>query len=180
MEQAFPEAEVRDYEPLAAAMPNDEKDRHVAAAALRSGAQVIVTSNLDDFRDLPAGIEAQSPDEFLCNLFDLDPKGIVALLREQAGDLSRPPVSVEELLDRLARVAPDFVAAGSGARGGYGWEERAPAADRHVVFQSGSLPVQGRHRGPCLPPGDEEAHVPRPRSRLRRPEILVRTVRVES
>ena len=111
MEQAFPEAEVRGHEPLAPAMPNEEKDRHVAAAALKCGAQVIVTSNLKDFAELPAGIEAQLPDEFLCNLFDLDPAGFVALLREQAADLSRPPVTLEELLDRLGRAVPDFVAA---------------------------------------------------------------------
>jgi hypothetical protein len=30
-------------------MQNDEKDRHIAAAAVKAGAQVIVTSNLDDF-----------------------------------------------------------------------------------------------------------------------------------
>jgi len=32
-----------------------------------------VTNNLRDFVPLPEGIEAQSPDDFLCNLFDLDP-----------------------------------------------------------------------------------------------------------
>jgi hypothetical protein len=46
--------------------------------------QVIVTSNLADFHYLPEGIEAQSPDEFLCNLFDLDGAGLVELLRDQA------------------------------------------------------------------------------------------------
>ena len=46
---AFPEAIVRDHETLIDAMPNHHKDRHVAAAAVRIGAQVIVTSNLKDF-----------------------------------------------------------------------------------------------------------------------------------
>jgi hypothetical protein len=32
-----------------------------------------VTSNLRDFQTLPDGVEAQSPDEFLSNLFALDP-----------------------------------------------------------------------------------------------------------
>ncbi|HMA95495.1 MAG TPA: hypothetical protein VKP30_22555 [Polyangiaceae bacterium] len=41
----FPEADVTDYEPLIAAMQNDPKDRHVVAAAVKSGAQVIATSN---------------------------------------------------------------------------------------------------------------------------------------
>ncbi len=111
MEREFPEAEVADYESLVAAMTNDEKDRHVAAAALKGGAQVIVTSNLRDFAALPEGIEAQAPDHFLGNLFDLDADAFVALLREQTGDLRNPPVTFDELLARLARSAPDTVAA---------------------------------------------------------------------
>lgn len=87
MEANFPEADTRGFESLVLAMKNDEKDRHVAAAAVKAGAQVIVTANLDDFQLLPEGLEAQSPDEFLCNVFDLDPEAFVVLLREQANDL---------------------------------------------------------------------------------------------
>lgn len=68
MERAFPEALVTGFDGLIAAMPNQEKDRHVAAAAVRCGARVIVTINERDFRELPEGIEAQHPDEFLGNL----------------------------------------------------------------------------------------------------------------
>src|SRR5262249_58694488 len=99
------------YESLVSAMRNDAKDRHVAAAAVKAGAQVIVTANLKDFVPLPDGVEAQSPDEFLCNLFDLDPKSFLEMLQEHAADLANPPVSFEELLERLARAAPEFVAA---------------------------------------------------------------------
>jgi predicted nucleic acid-binding protein len=101
MATAFPEAMVTGHEPLIAAMENDEKDRHVAAAAIKAGAQVIVTSNLRDFRMLPDGIEAQSPDDCLCNLLDLDPPTMIALVREQAAALKRPPRSFDELLARL-------------------------------------------------------------------------------
>lgn len=111
MEREFPEADVIDYQHLIAAMKNHEKDRHVAAAAVKAGAQVIATSNLKDFAELPEGIEAQSPDIFLCNLWDLDPEGFVDLLREQAADLINPPMTVGELLFRLERVVPDLVAA---------------------------------------------------------------------
>jgi predicted nucleic acid-binding protein len=111
MEQAFPEAAVAGYEPLVATMRNEAKDRHVAAAALAAGAQVILTSNRKDFADLPGGIEAQSPDEFLCDLFDLDRDGFLKLLRDQAADLARPPITFDELLERLSRVVPVFVAA---------------------------------------------------------------------
>src|SRR5690348_13012236 len=44
MEKYFPEAEVTGYEPLIAAMRNDAKDRHVAAAAVKAGAQVVATA----------------------------------------------------------------------------------------------------------------------------------------
>jgi hypothetical protein len=117
MGREFPEAEVSGYEHLIAAMRNQEKDRHVAAAAVKAGAQVIATSNIKDFAELPEGIEAQSPDVFLCNLFDLDPEGFVDLLREQAADLINPPMTFEELLGRLKRVVPDLVA-GVRERGG--------------------------------------------------------------
>lgn len=110
MEQPFPEAEVTGYESLVAAMPNDPKDRHVAAAALKAGAQVIVTSNLRDFQTLPDGIEAQSPDEFLSNLFDLDPDGIIELFCEQAAALKKPPRSFDEVVAALAKMVPEFAA----------------------------------------------------------------------
>jgi predicted nucleic acid-binding protein len=111
MEQSFPEALVTGYEPLVAGMLNDPKDRHVVAAAVKGGAQVIATANLRDFTPLPDGIEAQSPDEFLCNLFDLDPEGFSQLLREQAADLHKPPATLDDLLARLARMVPGLGAA---------------------------------------------------------------------
>ena len=110
MEEAFPEAMVNGHESLIAAMTNDPKDRHVAAAALKAGAQVIVTANLRDFATLPDGVEAQSPDDFLGNLFDLDPEGVVALLRDQAAALKRPPYTFEQLLAALGKTAPEFAA----------------------------------------------------------------------
>jgi len=104
-------AMVTGHEPLIAAMKNDEKDKHVVAAAVKAGAQVIVTNNLKHFRELPEGIEAQSPDNFLCNVFDLDPDGMVEILREQAAALKKPKRSFEELLDGLSKFVPEFVAA---------------------------------------------------------------------
>jgi predicted nucleic acid-binding protein len=111
MEGAFPEAMVIGHEPLIGAMKNEEKDRHVVAAAVKAEAQVIVTANLKDFRHLPEGIEAQSPDDFLCNLFDLDPEGLAELVRQQASDLQKPPRTFDELLTGLAKLVPQFVAA---------------------------------------------------------------------
>lgn len=68
----FPEAQVEGYEKFTALMTNDPKDRHVAAAAARSKAQVIVTSNLKDFPPSSLAewkIEARHPDEFLMDLY---------------------------------------------------------------------------------------------------------------
>jgi predicted nucleic acid-binding protein len=111
MEEAFPEAMVVGYESLVPAMPNDIKDRHVAAAAVKAGAQVIVTSNLRDFATLPDDIEAQHPDAFLCYLFDLDPDGMVQLLVEQARDRRRPAITLQRMLEAMTKVVPDFVTA---------------------------------------------------------------------
>ena len=111
MEKHFPEAMTTGHASLVLGLRNGAKDRHVVAAAVMAGAQVIVTSNLRDFDPLPDGIEAQAPDDFLCNLFDLDPEGFVELLHEQAADLVKPPVAFGELLERLARVVPALIAA---------------------------------------------------------------------
>ena len=84
----------------------DLSDRHVLAAAIRSGADVIVTQNLKDFpQDKldPYGIEAQHPDTFITHLFDLDPGAVVGAAQEHRASLKNPPKSVDEYLDTLER-----------------------------------------------------------------------------
>lgn len=84
----------------------DPDDRHVLAAAIRCGAQVIVTINLKDYppETLAAfDLEAQHPDLFLLNLVDLDPGAVVTAVHQQQKDLTRPPMSLPELLDILER-----------------------------------------------------------------------------
>lgn len=109
----FPEARVRSYQPLVPAMSNHTKDRHVLAAAVVSHAQVIVTTNLRHFSPkalAPYAIEAQSPDEFLKNLFHVSPSVMNNIIIDQAADLQNPPVPVEVILDLLsAQQAPSFV-----------------------------------------------------------------------
>lgn len=109
MKRAFPEAMVEGHSALIPTMPNDEKDRHVAAAAVKVGAEVIVTRNLKDFRELPEGLEAQSPDVFLADLFDLEPSRMITLLRQQARALRKPPKTFEDLLAGLHKTVPAFV-----------------------------------------------------------------------
>jgi predicted nucleic acid-binding protein len=102
MRRAFPEAQVTDYEALIPSMRNDEKDRHVAAAAVKAGAQVIVSSNTRDFYDLPSGIDVQTPDAFLCNLFDLDPPHMMGVLEALARRYRKPPMEVPCIVNALA------------------------------------------------------------------------------
>ena len=106
--RAFPEASVVGYEPLIDAMLNDDKDRHVAAVAVRAGAAVIVTSNLKDFVPLPDGVEATSPDAFLLDLLEFAPDAMVSLLRRQVDALKNPPVTLDQLLTGLGKTVPEF------------------------------------------------------------------------
>lgn len=84
----------------------DPGDRHVVAAAVRCSAQTIVTLNLKDFPPsalAALSIEAQHPDTFLSDLFDLAPAAIVAAVTAQAAALRHPPQSVGQLLATLER-----------------------------------------------------------------------------
>ena len=113
MRLSFPEACVDGYHSLISQMTNDSKDRHVLAAAVKAGAQTIVTMNLSDFPKsalAPYDVEAQSPDEFLCNLYDLAPQSVSRIVGEQASDLRKPPMSVDDVVAELAKNAPAFAA----------------------------------------------------------------------
>ncbi|MBX5446213.1 MAG: PIN domain-containing protein [Sphaerobacter sp.] len=90
-------------------------DRHVVAAAVRSGADLIVTANTRHFPAAvldPLQIQVKTPDEFLCDLFDLEPVLLARLVEEQAACLRNPPMSAVELAEhKLSTHAPEFVAA---------------------------------------------------------------------
>ncbi len=113
LREVFPEAIVEGYETLTKAIAVDPKDRHVAAAAVRGGAQVIVTRNVKDFPDdvlALLGIEALSPDEFLQDLFDLDSERMLIIVTEQAAALENPPQTPREICASLRQFAPGFAA----------------------------------------------------------------------
>lgn len=107
MDQAIPDACVYGYERLIEGLTlPDVDDRHVLAAAIRCNASVIVTFNQKDFPDEtlgPFGIEAQHPDEFVDNLFDLDPAAVVAAAQRQRKQLKMPPMDVSTYLELLLR-----------------------------------------------------------------------------
>ncbi|MGK7905122.1 MAG: PIN domain-containing protein [Hormoscilla sp.] len=123
MNEFFANATASEFEGLIPVMTNDEKDRHVLAAAVVVEAKVIVTSNLRDFPDqalAPFGIQALSPDDFLMFLFKKYSERMMQIITEQAAQLKNPPKTVEEVLDDLAPIAPQFAAA---VRSGLGERE---------------------------------------------------------
>lgn len=107
MDRAVPDALVTGYKPQIASLQlPDPDDRHVLAAAIRCHASVIVTFNGKDFQAgtlAPFGLEAQHPDEFIQNLFDLDPVAVIAAARSQRQQLKNPPMAVDRFLDVLLR-----------------------------------------------------------------------------
>ena len=114
MNNAFPEAVID----VNAVLPDihepriNEKDRHVLAAAISSNAQVIVTNNLKDFPNdvlLEYNIEAQSPDQFLVNLFYLSFDRVYYSFIELEKSLKNPPIEREELINRFKTRVPDFI-----------------------------------------------------------------------
>lgn len=84
----------------------DPDDRHVLAAAIRAGAQVIVTNNRKDFpADYLAewGRERKSADEFVLDLIGLDDRVVYACLAEIAAARRHPPQALEDVLRELER-----------------------------------------------------------------------------
>lgn len=107
MDRATRDCLVTGYESLlpAFSLP-DPHDRHVIAAAVAGHCDVIVTQNGKHFPRAaldPFGIEAQHPDEFLCNQFSVAPALFCAAAGRVRGRLNNPPYSVSEYLDTLAR-----------------------------------------------------------------------------
>lgn len=104
----FGEAWISGYEGLLAEMTNEEKDRHVAAAAIHAGAPIIVTFNLRHFGAehlRPWALQALHPQRFLLNLFESEPDAVLQKLRQQATDRGR---SLEKLLGILHSTVPEF------------------------------------------------------------------------
>jgi predicted nucleic acid-binding protein len=98
---------VTGYEPLIEGLKlPDPGDRHVLAAAIKSGSQVIVTRNLKDFpaADLAQwDIEAKSPDAFVLNQIGIKGRVVAGCIRQVADSRVRPPESIEDVLNQLER-----------------------------------------------------------------------------
>ena len=91
------------------------RSRSKRATAIRSGSQVVVTENIEDFPCATLGtynIEAQTPDIFVLYLIELSPTIVSNVVQSQATAHKNPHMSVSDVPDRLARSGlPRSVAA---------------------------------------------------------------------
>ncbi|WP_198536930.1 PIN domain-containing protein [Mycobacteroides chelonae] len=132
MRSAFPNAEVTGYERLVDAMTTDPKDRHVAAAAVRGNAALIVTANLRDFPPdalAPYDIQALHPDDFLQDQLGLSPTLTLRCLRQQRAGYTRPQFTFTEFYRTLEATVPGFAA-------------RAAIAERDSLPDCGPPPLE--------------------------------------
>ncbi|WP_009475405.1 hypothetical protein [Rhodococcus sp. JVH1] len=84
------------------------------AAAIRAGAQIVVTANLRDFSDAELaqfGIEAKHPDEFVMDLFHLDGVRVHQAISATAAAWRHPPGTPADVCDRLAAAGLPISAA---------------------------------------------------------------------
>lgn len=99
------DALVDGHQPLIPALElPDPGDRHVLAAAIKCGADLIITFNLDDFPEhalASYGIGACHPDPFLVDQLNLDAERVCTALRQHRASLKNPPKTSEEYLKTL-------------------------------------------------------------------------------
>lgn len=113
MEAAIRDVQVSGYEGLVDGLTlPDPDDRHVLAAAIEAGANVIVTKNLKDF---PAAvlsehdIEAQHPDAFLLDVHWQRPGALPRIIGEIAA--TRRSGGTDDVIKALAVETPSAAAA---------------------------------------------------------------------
>jgi predicted nucleic acid-binding protein len=106
MIDAVPDCLVRGHEPLIDGLHlRDPDDRHVLAAAIKAGAQVIVTADKDfTVSDLaPWDIEAKHPDDFVLDQIDINDRIVWGCVQQIAISRKRRPETVEDVLGQLER-----------------------------------------------------------------------------
>jgi hypothetical protein len=105
----FPESLVTGHERFIEIVKNDEKDRHVVAAAIQSHSETIVTFNLKHFPKealAPHRVCAEHPGEFLINLYNIDGGIFVSKL---VGIAENRGIPMSRVLNTLSKPLPDFV-----------------------------------------------------------------------
>lgn len=117
--EALPDALVTGWHSLTVGMLTpDPDDRHVVAAAVAGRADTIVTNDVDDFPEwsLPFKITAQTADQFLADMLDMNPLATRAAVDAVASRTSRrpgrPELSPQDVVARLGTRSgcPTFAA----------------------------------------------------------------------
>ncbi len=107
MNRAFPDADVKHFEPLIDSLTlPDANDRHVLAAGICCRANYISTFNLKDFpksRLKPFDIEAISPDNLIMELIDEDPEKVLHAFQNQVRFLKNPPKTPQQVVSALLK-----------------------------------------------------------------------------
>lgn len=105
MNKAFPDAQLQGFKHLIGRIKlPDPDDRHVLAAAIASGGDVIVTSNLKDFPKANLqkyDIHPLHPDRFTADLIRFDRESASIAFRRQVKRLTNPPKKAEDVLEAL-------------------------------------------------------------------------------
>jgi PIN domain len=108
MERALPEARVTGFEALMLTLTlPDPDDRHVLAAAVTGEATHLLTFNLKDFPAEVAersGIQVVGPDAWLLDLLAEWPDEVLDAVTALSEALSRPVLSVDQLLQALKHL----------------------------------------------------------------------------
>ncbi len=107
MSEAVREPLVRGYEPLVdnLVLP-DPGDRHVLAAAIRAGANVIVSSNVRHFPAsnlAPYNVTARRPDDFVVELLNPFREEVLIAVRQIADSWRKPPGTSDDVIASLER-----------------------------------------------------------------------------
>lgn len=107
MDKHVMDAKVTHYEGLIESLElPDKDDRHVLAAAIKCGADAIITFNLKDFPEQalkPYGIDVLHPDDFIYYQIDLAPSRCCAVLQRQRTALKNPEIEVDQFLAILQK-----------------------------------------------------------------------------
>ena len=105
---AFPEAMISGYEHLLPQLKNDEKDRHVLAAAIQGNVTVIVSFNLKHFPDAalnPWNVQAVHPQDYLLTLYSMNPGVVLAKIADIANAHGG---EMQDVLIHLGKSLPAF------------------------------------------------------------------------
>jgi hypothetical protein len=108
MDTRIPDAVVSGYEGLVASLSlPDADDRHVLAAAIHGGANIIVTANIRHFPSDALSshkIAAQVPDDFIRGLLEANPQSAVAAFAADRARLCNPAMTPADYIASLERA----------------------------------------------------------------------------